>query len=869
MSKRPRPSWGEGEAYRGERDELVQQVKALQHGSPDMKDAWYAFCDNEGASGNPSDHDVTTLRDFLSSIESGEFGSSIADSFYADEQRMGDSKESLVAKVKKVIARSSMDKESWDAFCEMGVISSKDPGMHDEESLSNFLSAASEISVDPKGGKGRSKGSRAGADEQEQVTETIIVSGLPKGTSRDLLYDHFCEWGPVQNVLLRIDSKDRSRSSFFVTFGSVADAEAVLANYDHNMLDGTWIDCRAAPASKNAEARTGGQYDQKGGGAGKAAYKGSGGGKGAWNGGGKGTELALYAPPRTKGSGDGMGGRGPPGMGPGDPAYLSEKIFVGCLPYYATENSVGRHFGQFGHVVHVELKYSPDGAHCGFGQVAFDSSKTAMAVLSNYEWNYFDDTWIDCKVAMPEDGFGSRQDWSASGRWDSGKGKGDWKGKGYSKDPGPDSELTDKVFVGSLPKTVTEEEVMNHFSQYGAVREVELKYGATDKTFRGFGFVTFEHVETAQIVLDNYENNYFEGPDGPRWIDVKAAVPKANETAKGAGKGKADGKSGKGDDPRFPTEVTDTLFVRGLPENMTEPSVRDYFSQFGVVKSVALKFKYDEGGEFRGFAFVTLGSVQDAEQAINGTATVPFSDGLWLICKPAARPVGYRGAPGEARTFAEADEKADPPTTSALRISWSVDKKVRSSEVLRFFDGFSLVGMWMGDGEMTALVEFVTPDECIRAFKQKRNGLITGAPVVMTNVTDEERQAAKRKQEEEEEKLNAKNAAREKKQMYKKKALERMQEPVQHDWRCPMCGDLQFAKRNDCRKCGIPKPADAEVVISKASMCGDFLRGDCRRGKQCKYVHGSLDLTEYVHGYRPLGVAPSRAAAAAAVPYTV
>ena len=55
-----------------------------------------------------------------------------------------------------------------------------------------------------------------------------------------------------------------------------------------------------------------------------------------------------------------------------------------------------------------------------------------------------------------------------------------------------------KLYVGNLPFRVTKEEVSDLFSQFGEIKSVNL---ITDKQTgrpKGFGFVEFESVESAQ-----------------------------------------------------------------------------------------------------------------------------------------------------------------------------------------------------------------------------------------------------------------------------------------------------------------------------------------------------------------------------------
>lgn len=57
------------------------------------------------------------------------------------------------------------------------------------------------------------------------------------------------------------------------------------------------------------------------------------------------------------------------------------------------------------------------------------------------------------------------------------------------------------------------------------------------------------------------------------------------------------------------------IFVGNLSHNATEPQLRSLFSSFGRVASVSIKTDPSTGRP-RGFAFVTMPSGEDAEEAI-------------------------------------------------------------------------------------------------------------------------------------------------------------------------------------------------------------------------------------------------------------
>jgi len=116
---------------------------------------------------------------------------------------------------------------------------------------------------------------------------------------------------------------------------------------------------------------------------------------------------------------------------------------------------------------------------------------------------------------------------------DGGKGKGKGGGKGGGAPPGmPEAN---KIFVGGLKKTTTEDAIMAFFSQFGAVSNVMLKYDEMGGS-KGFAFVSFGDAAAQQAVIANYDNNQIEG----KWVEVKVA------TAQAKGGGDKGGKGGKG-----------------------------------------------------------------------------------------------------------------------------------------------------------------------------------------------------------------------------------------------------------------------------------------------------------------------------------
>jgi RNA recognition motif-containing protein len=64
-----------------------------------------------------------------------------------------------------------------------------------------------------------------------------------------------------------------------------------------------------------------------------------------------------------------------------------------------------------------------------------------------------------------------------------------------------------KIYVGNLPYSVTEQDLTDMFSKFGATKQVNLITDKETRRSKGFAFVTFDSAEAAQasLQLDNHE----------------------------------------------------------------------------------------------------------------------------------------------------------------------------------------------------------------------------------------------------------------------------------------------------------------------------------------------------------------------------
>ncbi|KAK8394746.1 hypothetical protein O3P69_005910 [Scylla paramamosain] len=154
-----------------------------------------------------------------------------------------------------------------------------------------------------------------------------------------------------------------------------------------------------------------------------------------------------------------------------------------------------------------------------------------------------------------------------------------------------DGEEKGKMFVGGLSWETTQESLQRYFGQYGEVIDcVVMKNNETGRS-RGFGFVTFADPNKVDAVLKNGPHEL----DG-RTIDPKACNPRSMQKQKRNG--------------NWPK-----VFLGGLPSNLTETDLRNFFSRFGGVMEVVIMFD-QEKKKSRGFGFLSFETEEAVDRAV-------------------------------------------------------------------------------------------------------------------------------------------------------------------------------------------------------------------------------------------------------------
>lgn len=147
-----------------------------------------------------------------------------------------------------------------------------------------------------------------------------------------------------------------------------------------------------------------------------------------------------------------------------------------------------------------------------------------------------------------------------------------------------------KLFVGGLSWETTQDNLQRYFSRYGEVIDcVVMKNNETGRS-RGFGFVTFADPDNVDRALENGPHTL----DG-RTIDPKPCNPRSLHKPKRSG--------------GYPK-----VFLGGLPPNVTETDLRNFFSRYGSVMEVVIMYD-QEKKKSRGFGFLSFENDQAVDRA--------------------------------------------------------------------------------------------------------------------------------------------------------------------------------------------------------------------------------------------------------------
>ncbi|PKA56553.1 30S ribosomal protein 2, chloroplastic [Apostasia shenzhenica] len=171
-----------------------------------------------------------------------------------------------------------------------------------------------------------------------------------------------------------------------------------------------------------------------------------------------------------------------------------------------------------------------------------------------------------------------------------------------SESPATAVEANRRLYVGNIPRTVSNEELANIFGEHGSVEKAEVMYDKYSGRSRRFAFVTMKTVE-----------------------DANAATEKLNETEIGGRKIKVN----VTEKPLLSIDLSQLqaeeskvidspykVYVGNLAKTVTTDVLKKFFSEKGKVLSAKVS-RLPGTSKSSGFGFVSFSSEEDVEAAIS------------------------------------------------------------------------------------------------------------------------------------------------------------------------------------------------------------------------------------------------------------
>lgn len=257
------------------------------------------------------------------------------------------------------------------------------------------------------------------------------------------------------------------------------------------------------------------------------------------------------------------------------------ELFIKGLPENTNPEDLRQYFAGFGNIHQLDVKRDETGRCRGFAFVTFNDPTDIDNVMSVSEHRFMGTT-ISIRI--------------------------------NTKHTDPDNHKPDvrKIFIGGLPPTCSEEDLITHFAAFGEILSCDLKKDPNTGVTRGFAFVVFQEQEAAAAAITNYDNNMIND----KWVEVKSCGPNGNVDAK-------------------PSDER-TIFVGGLPWDVTEEQVREHFGSHGPIEKVDLKMNQATGSP-KGYCFVTF---QDASVAKSILSVEHIMQGKRVDVKTAVIGIG-------------------------------------------------------------------------------------------------------------------------------------------------------------------------------------------------------------------------------------
>ncbi|PON35667.1 Splicing factor-like protein [Parasponia andersonii] len=164
------------------------------------------------------------------------------------------------------------------------------------------------------------------------------------------------------------------------------------------------------------------------------------------------------------------------------------------------------------------------------------------------------------------------------------------------------SESARRLYIGNIPRTLTNDELTKIVQEHGAVEKAEVMYDKYSGRSRRFGFATMKTVEDANAAIEKLNGTEIEGRE-----------IKVNITEKPPSR--VDLSLLEVEESQF-VDSPHKVYVGNLAKTVTTETLKNFFSEKGNVLSSKVS-RVPGTSRSTGYGFVSFSSEEDVEAAIS------------------------------------------------------------------------------------------------------------------------------------------------------------------------------------------------------------------------------------------------------------
>ncbi|KAF2427793.1 RNA-binding domain-containing protein [Tothia fuscella] len=333
-------------------------------------------------------------------------------------------------------------------------------------------------------------------ENSKHAKRSLFVRSLPTNTTTEDLTEHFSQSFPIKHAVAVVDKDTKLCKGYgFVTFAESEDAEQAIEELNGTEIHGKKIKVELAESRHRGEAEDG-----------------------------------VVKPPTAR--------KGRPGQPPED--AQPPKLIIRNLPWSVdSEDKLSKLFLSYGKVTHSALPKNPQGRMLGFGIVIIRGKKNAEKALAGVngklvdgrtlavDWAVDKDTWQKVTkaevveeaeqalaeqvpegsngvpVEIDEDIAADEGHFSDVGDEYSIKSEEEEEKEMPEEEPPPKRTTNNDstLFVRNLPFHCKDEDLQEHFEQFGPIRYARIVIDRETELPKGTGFVCFYNVADADECL--------------------------------------------------------------------------------------------------------------------------------------------------------------------------------------------------------------------------------------------------------------------------------------------------------------------------------------------------------------------------------